>query len=69
LLRRAASGPLPALLGQEAGFLLGEASCLAGEAAAGAAALSSWRSGALGGADRTRADVALRRCAFAGLRR
>jgi hypothetical protein len=63
-LRRAVAGQLPGLLRQEAGFLLAEASCLTGETTAGAAALARWRDGATGGADRTRAELAARRCAF-----
>jgi hypothetical protein len=69
LLRRAIAGPLPELLTKETRYLLAEAGCLLGETAEGARELTALSGVAVGGADRARAEVGLRRCAFAAARR
>lgn len=68
LLRRAVAGPLPALLTQEAGFLLAESSCAAGQASEGIRGLEALRSRSPGGVDRVRAEAGLRRCVFEAVR-
>lgn len=64
LLARAVAGRLPAALGEEAAFLLGEAHCLAGQAGEGEAALASLAGSVTAAADRARAEAGLRRCRF-----
>jgi hypothetical protein len=69
MLLRAGSGPLPGLIALETRFLQAEALCLTGETAAGAAGLAELHRDAVGGADRDRAGLGLRRCAFEAARR
>jgi hypothetical protein len=63
-LARAAAGQLPPTLAREAALLLGGARCAAGAAAAGIATLRPLAAPDASGADRARAEEALRRCAW-----
>jgi hypothetical protein len=63
-LERAAADELPAALALEARFLVAQARCAAGDRAGGEAGLSALARGAERAADRERAEMELRRCAF-----
>jgi tetratricopeptide (TPR) repeat protein len=63
-LARAAAAGLPEPIGIEARFLLGEARCAAGDVAGGEEVLRPLAAGAERPADRERAGLDLRRCAF-----
>jgi len=63
-LERAAAGGLPAPIALEARFLVAQARCATGDRAGGEAGLSALAGGAERAADRERAEMELRRCAF-----
>jgi hypothetical protein len=67
-LERAAAGGLDEPIGLEARFLLGQARCAAGDRRGGEADLSALLRDAARAADRERARMELRRCAFEGTR-
>jgi hypothetical protein len=69
LLEFAEGGSLPRLIRQETRFLLAETRCLTGGGPAATLAMAAWRDGAVGDADRWRAEAGLRRCAFETSRR
>jgi hypothetical protein len=63
-LERAAAGPLPDVLRDEARFLLAEARCGAGQQAAGEAGFAALAASLEAPADRERAAAGVRRCRF-----
>jgi tetratricopeptide (TPR) repeat protein len=63
-LESAAAGGLPAPIALEARFLVAQARCATGDRAGGEAGLSALAGGAERAADRERAEMELRRCAF-----
>ena len=63
-LQRALDGGLPPLLDREAALLAGEARCASGATGEGERALAPLAGAGASGADRARAEEALRRCAF-----